>query len=223
MECQAQTHDVGIILAEAQGRGIRGKLVQRHAEEINVKLPVEVMELVVGLSIGGIRIRLFQVFLVVRAFPVDTFPDGEELPVLDRNQGMAAEGTADLILFTKPGFARGEKFTANLALVLAVIPVVPVEITDRGATAGTAEVIRENHVGTAFYRLQFTAVMAPGVFAEQVLPVFMPDGDDFWQGIRFELFVFRGMGIIVSPLPERNISADEGKEPAILLVKCLDD
>ena len=98
MECQAQTHDVGIILAEAQGRGIRGKLVQRHAEEINVKLPVEVMELVVGLSIGGIRIRLFQVFLVVRAFPVDTFPDGEELPVLDRNQGMAAEGTADLIL-----------------------------------------------------------------------------------------------------------------------------
>ena len=114
MECQAQTHDVGIILAEAQGRGIRGKLVQRHAEEINVKLPVEVMELVVGLSIGGIRIRLFQVFLVVRAFPVDTFPDDEEFPVLYRDQGTTAEGTSDLVFFTKSCFARGNSSPQTL-------------------------------------------------------------------------------------------------------------
>ena len=39
--------------------------------------------------------------------------------------------------------------------------------------------------------------------------------------INFELLVFEGMGIVKSPLLERDISTDKVNQPAVLLVKIL--
>ena len=43
--------------------------------------------------------------------------------------------------------------------------------------------------------------------------------DNLWKLIHFELLVLRGMRIIESPLPERDISADEVDKPAVLLIE----
>lgn len=58
------------------------------------------MQLVVGLSVRRTRMHFFQAILIVRTPGVDTLPDDEELPVLYRNQGTAAEGTSDLVFLT---------------------------------------------------------------------------------------------------------------------------
>jgi len=44
---------------------------------------------------------------------------------------------------------------------------------------------------------------------------------DQWQLIRLEFLVFGGMGIVKSTLAERDISADEQDQPAVLLVEVL--
>ena len=49
----------------------------------------------------------------------------------------------------------------------------------------------------------------------------MLDDLDFWKFVHFELLIFWRMGIIESPLLERNISADQVYQPAVLLVKIL--
>ena len=41
--------------------------------------------------------------------------------------------------------------------------------------------------------------------------------------INLELLVFWGIGIIKSPLPEGDISADEVNQPAVLLIKILNN
>lgn len=71
--------------------------------------------------------HLIQAILIVGTPGVDTFPDDEELPVLYRNQGKAAEGTSDLVFFTKSCFARGKQLTTDFALVLALGAIVPVD------------------------------------------------------------------------------------------------
>ena len=57
---------------------------------------------------------------------------------------------------------------------------------------------------------------------DQETPVpLMLDDLDFWKLIHFELLIFWRMGIIESPLLERDISANEVNKPAVLLVKIL--
>lgn len=47
--------------------------------------------------------------------------------------------------------------------------------------------------------------------------------DDFGKFVHLEFLVFRGMGIIKSPLFKRDISADKINQPAVLLVKRLNE
>ena len=77
---------------------------------------------------------------------------------------MTAEGTSDLVFFTKSCFARGKQLTADLTLVLALGTIVPVEILERGSTAGTVEVHRDFDISSAADRLEFAAVMTALVF-----------------------------------------------------------
>ena len=72
---------------------------------------------------------------------------------------MTAEGTSDLVFFTKSCFARGKQLTANLTLVLAFGTIVPVAILERSSTAGAVEVLRDFDIGSAADRLEFTAVI----------------------------------------------------------------
>ena len=133
--------------------------------------------------------HFFQAILIVRTPGVDTLPDDEELPVLYRNQGTAAEGTSDLVFFTKSCFARGKQLTTDLALVLALGTIVPVKILGRGSTAGTMEVLRDSDINPAADRLEFTAVMAALVFQAEMFPVLVSGRDDLQKGICLKLFV----------------------------------
>ena len=49
----------------------------------------------------------------------------------------------------------------------------------------------------------------------------LPEVSDQRKLVDLELLVFGGMGIIKSPLLERDVSADEHDQPAVLLVKVL--
>jgi hypothetical protein len=181
------------------------------------------MQFIVRLSVRSIRIHLFQAILIVGTPGVDTFPDDEELPVLYRDQGTTAEGTSDLVFFTKSCFARGKQLTTDLALVLAFGTIVPVEILGRGSTAGTVEVLRNIDISSAIDRLEFAAVMAALVFQAEMFPVLVSGRDDLRKGVCFELFVFWRVRVIEGPLLQRYVSADEGKKPAVLLVKSFDN
>jgi hypothetical protein len=55
-----------------------------------------------------------------------------------------------------------------------------------------------------------------------VSPV-LPEVSDEGKLINFELLVFWRMGIIESPLPKGNVFADKADQPAVLLVKVLND
>lgn len=57
---------------------------------------------------------------------------------------------------------------------------------------------------------------------EEETPVpFMMDDLDFWKLVHSKFLIVWRMGIIESPLLERNISADKVYQPAVLLVKIL--
>lgn len=200
------------------------KRIQGHAEEVNVEFPIEVMQFVVRLSVRSIRIHFFQAVLIVGTPGVDTFPNDEELPVLYRDQGTTAEGTSDLVFFTKSCFSGGKQLTTDLALVLAFGTIVPVEILGRGSTAGTVESLRDIDISPAADRLEFTAVMAALVFQAEMFPVLVSGRDDLRKGgVSLELLVLWRVRVIEGPLLQRYVSADEGKKPAVLLVKSFDN
>lgn len=45
--------------------------------------------------------------------------------------------------------------------------------------------------------------------------------DDLWELIHLEFLILGGMGIVKSPLLERNIFADKVDKPAVLLIKMM--
>lgn len=86
-------------------------------------------------------------------------------------------------------FRPGKQLTADLTLVLALGTIVPVEILERGTTAGTAEVHRGFDITSAADRLEFTAVMAALVFQAEMFPVLVSGRNDLQKGGCFKLFV----------------------------------
>lgn len=52
---------------------------------------------------------------------------------------------------------------------------------------------------------------------------FMLDDQYFWKLVHFKFLIVWRMGIIESPLLERDISSDEVEQPAVLLVKVLNN
>ena len=112
---------------------------------------------------------------------------------------------------------------ADLAQELAFGTVVAVEVLGRSVTAGAVRIGRDPAFAAPADRLQFTPVVRALVFAPEVLPVLFLQGDDPWELIRFELLVLWGMCLIISPLLERDVSADKTEEPALLVIKIIDD
>ena len=223
MKGQTESHDVGIVLAETQGRGVLRKRIQGHAEKVDVEFPVKIVQLVIALPVRRIRIHLFQTVLIIGALRIDTLPDGEELPVLHRNQGSSAEGTADLVFLAKSCLTRGEQFTADLAQILPFGTVVSVEILNRSSTAGAVKILRNFSISPTPDRFELAAVMAALVLQAEMLPVLVSGRDDLGKGVRLELFVLRRVRVIEGPLFQRYVSADKGEKPAILLVKSFDN
>ena len=111
---------------------------------------------------------------------------------------------------------------ADLAQKLAFLPaVVPHEIVNRGVTG---------RAGTMFWNITIAMpenrlngfVITLFVVRNEILPVpFLLIENDFWKLINLELLVLRRMGIIKSPLLERDVSTDKVNKPADLFMLVL--
>ena len=151
-----------------------------------------------------------------------TNPNDEELAALDRNKGVAAEGTAeDHVLFYRVGIGK-ETVTTDLAEELAFITVVLVKVDHGSAASGTADIFRNVTGLTALDRLKIIAIL-PAVVLQKVLPIpVLWSGSHVtkdWRFVHSVFLILRRVGIIEGPLSEWDISADKRDQPAVLLIK----
>ena len=164
-------------------------------------------------------VHFLEVVEIVGAFRVDAFVEDEMLTVFLWGEGMAAVGThepdrgSDLP-------AGDECLSTDLALILSVAAVVVIDI-QVGSPAERAEGIFGNGLAvTALDRFDGLAVLPLVVFKEE-LPVLLDERLDDGQFVDGEFLVFWGMGVVESPLSERDVSADKLDQPAVLLIKVL--
>lgn len=168
-------------------------------------------------------IHLLQVVEIVRTFGVDTFMQDEMFPLFFRHKCFPTVRAAQSKLLCKAVLIRSKVCIADLAFELSCFSVIAVKIRLGSAAGRAGTFLRDVAFFTARDRFYFTMVPVFKV-GDKKLPVpFMLDDLDFRKLVHFEFLIFRGMGIIKSPLLERNISADEVKQPAVLLVKILNN
>ena len=104
---------------------------------------------------------------------------------------------------------------------LSSFSVIAVKIRLWGTAGRAGAVLRDVTFFTAGDRLYLNMVPVFKVRDEETPVPFMLDDLDIWKLIHFKFLIFWGMGIIESPLLERDISADKVYQPAVLLVKIL--
>ena len=143
-------------------------------------------------------------------------------PVLFGDEGMPAVRTAQL-QGREAALGRREPGGTNFAEELPFGAVIPVEKRFGSLTAGTGTVIRDIAFRAAADRTDLLAITFFKVRDEIFIsPVLTKIGD---QGkfVNFELLIFGGMGIIKGPLLKGDISTDKINQPAVLLVKILNN
>ena len=161
-----------------------------------------------------------QVMQIVRAFGIDALVQDKVFAVFFRDEGMPAVRAAQL-QEREAAFSRRKPGSTDLAEELPFGAVILVKKRFRGVTAWAGAVVRDiafraSADGTDFLAIAFL-VVRDKLF---VSPVLAEVGDQR-EFINLELLVLRGMGIIESPLFERDISADEVDKPAVLAIKVL--
>ncbi|MFQ6804180.1 MAG: hypothetical protein ACLRT5_04355 [Lachnospiraceae bacterium] len=124
----------------------------------------------------------------------------------------------------RSGFLREENLASQILQRSCLFgAVVPVEKRFGSLTAGTGTVIRDITLRAAADRTDLLAITFFEVRDEIFIsPVLTKIGD---QGkfVNFELLIFGGMGIIKGPLLKGDISTDKINQPAVLLVKILNN
>ena len=131
----------------------------------------------------------------------------EVLSVFLRNKGIAAVGACKAQRCGDK-FTGAESLSADFALVLAVSPIIVVDEMVRGTTQRAGGIFGNGPAITALYWFEGSAILPLVVFKKE-LPVLLVKGLDDRKLIHLEFLIFRGMGIIKSPLLERDISADK--------------
>ena len=167
------------------------------------------------------RIYIFQVTEIAGAFRVHAFVDNEVFALLLRRKGMPAV-RAEQTKRSSHAIPGGECLPADLALVLSVAAVIIVDEMMGSTAERTNDIFRNGSAVSSLHRLDGFSV-APKVVLEEKLPVLFDKGFDMRQFIDFELLIFGRMGILIGPLLERDISADKVDQPAVLLVKMLNN
>jgi len=158
---------------------------------------------------------------IVGALRVYAFVDGKVFPVFLVYKGIAAVGTAKGMLPGETVVIRGEVGTADLAFDLSFLTIVPIEVRLRGIAGWTFAVLWDVTFFTAGNRFDFFVVFVFKV-RDKGLPVpFILTVANTGEFVCFELLVFWGVGIVESPMFQRDIFADKEDKPAILLVKRL--
>ena len=165
-------------------------------------------------------VNLFEVVQVVRALGIDTFMNDEVLPVLFGDEGIAAVWTAQLD-GRETAFVRGEAGITDFAQELSFGAIIPVEKEPGSVAAWTGTGIRDVTLGSTSDRTNLFTITFFVVRDEFFVSPVLSEIRDQWEFINFELLILWGMGIIESPLPKWNVSADKVDQPAVLLVKVL--
>ena len=113
---------------------------------------------------------------------------------------------------------------ADLAQKLVfLLTIVPHEIVHRGITGRAGTVLRDITLYSAEYRT-YGFVIALMVIRDEILPVpVLLIGYDFREFINLEFLVLGRMGIIKSPLLERDVSTDKVNKPADLFMLVLNE
>lgn len=153
-------------------------------------------------------IHLFEIVEVVGAFGIDTLVDDKVFPFFFGNEGISAVRASQLH-GREAAFGGGKSGGTDFAEKLSFGTVILVEERFRGITAWAVAVVRNITFRAAADRADFFAV-ALFVVGDKffVSPVLSEVGDQR-EFIDFEFLVLWGMGIVKSPLLERNVSADE--------------
>ena len=168
------------------------------------------MELIFVLAVilfEVVLINLFQVVKIVSAFGVDTFMEDKVFPLFFGGEGVPAvradkaDGGRDL-------FTGNESLAADFALVLPVAAVIIVEVMVRSAAERTDGIFRDRPAITSLDGFHGSAILPEIVFEEE-LPVLFHEGFDDREFVDPEFLILRGVGVVKSPLFERDISADE--------------
>jgi hypothetical protein len=109
-------------------------------------------------------------------------------------------------------------FTQNLTFLFAIVPH---QIIHRSITCRTGTVFRNIAFYTSKDRLD-GFVVTLFVVRNKIFPIpILFIRDDFWKLIYFEFLILWRMGIIKSPLPERNVSANKVNKPTNLFMLVL--
>ena len=105
-------------------------------------------------------------------------------------------------------FTRRKSLTADFALILAVATIVIVYEVVRGTAHWTDDIFWDGFTIAALDWSEGFSVFPLIVFEKEV-PVLFDKCFDNRELVNLKLLISWGMGIIESPLPERNIFADK--------------
>ena len=157
---------------------------------------------------------------IIRAFGVYTFVDGKLLTLFLAYKGTGTIRTSERKQLCGSVFFWRKSSRADLAQDLSFGAIVFIQVWFRGIAARTCAFIRDIAFLTTGNRLYLFSV-APFQVRDviPVIPLFVIE--DFREPVDFEFLVFRGMGIIVRPLFERNISANKQNQPTVHVRKVL--
>ena len=143
-------------------------------------------------------------------------------PVLFRDQCIATvwavqlQGRETAVLWGEPGIA-------DFAEHLPFGAVVPVKVWHRSITAWTGAVLRDIAFRAAVDGPDLVSIAFFDIGDELFVSPALTEVSDEGQFICLEFLVFGGLRIVKGPLPERDVSADEHDQPAVLLVKVLNE
>ena len=153
-------------------------------------------------------IDFFKVMKIVRALRVHAFVYDEMFPVFLWNKRIAAMGAAQFH-GGKAAFSGGKPGGTDLAEYLAFGAVVFIEEWLWGVTAWAGAFVGDVTLRAAADRPNLLAIALFVVRDKFLVSPVLTEVGDQRQLINLELLVFWGVGIIKSPLLERDISADK--------------
>ena len=162
---------------------------------------------------------LTEVMKIVRAVRVYAFMDTEEFTIFFSYQGLAAV-RAYQSKRSFNYFAGNESLTTDLTLILTITTIVIVDVMMRSTTKRTYSFFGNRFTVTALnFLYRFTVF--PLIVFEKELPILFYKSSDDRELVNLEFLVLWRVGIVESPLLERDISADKVNKAAVLLIKVL--
>lgn len=154
-------------------------------------------------------IDLFQIVEIIGAPGVDAFMDDEVLAVFLMDKCIAAVGTAQDVLARETVLLWGKVGITDFAFDLPALSVIAVKVRFWGIAGRTLTIVRDVAVFTSCNRFDLFVVFGLKVRDEKVPVPFILTEADPGKFIGLELLIFRGMGIVKSPLFKRDVFADK--------------